>query len=677
MDPGHKAADELGAPVEPERPIVLEDCLEKHREGVPRPDQYNETPQSEAHTDVDSPPDLQTNAKVGSRISPGVPSGDTPGAADVHISDIPEQNTKENGETEFGSNAAGPSAAQSTDNSAHEVETVKSAENSVALSDLEVQSASDSRPTIEGNHHLLSNAADASTQANQASGSVDNAVDYVQPIEVQTSAAIESNFGQSIDHPEIVTDAGPVPLRPDGLELPLIAARPASRTSNRSRVQQEYRLKAVELPHFSGSTSSDRGYPGQSNTKKIKIITQNENGPCPLLSLCNVMILRGDMELNYDAGWVTYEHLVTLLGEYLFSHSPTFDPHLAKRRKMTEEQLASFAQNLNDVMDLMPSLQTGLDVNVRFDSPYSFETTPSLLVFDIFSIALCHGWTVDHQDDETYRIVVRDLGSYNRVVESIIAGDVAEVELAADAKKRAESGGGPLTDEEIEVRRKWERAVHEGMVAKDFLHTTASQLTIHGLSLLTETLPANSYSVIFRNNHFSVVWKRSHNEPLLTLVTDQGFLEAPGVVWETLDNVEGDSMFLDGFGRVYAPDRDERPAADVVGQKAASAGIVGDYPELLAQPDEDRTADDDFALALSLQDEENARHQEYLQRQQREQQYTSHQTRGQGDPIPPWHQHPTDHRARQQQQERDLQQQRHQQSQRMERKRSEDNCSLM
>jgi hypothetical protein len=33
---------------------------------------------------------------------------------------------------------------------------------------------------------------------------------------------------------------------------------------------------------------------------------------------------------------------------------------------------------------------------------------------------------------------------------------------------------------------------------------------------------------------------------LFQLVTDQGFLHEPRVVWETLSNIEGDGLFVDG-----------------------------------------------------------------------------------------------------------------------------------
>lgn len=36
---------------------------------------------------------------------------------------------------------------------------------------------------------------------------------------------------------------------------------------------------------------------------------------------------------------------------------------------------------------------------------------------------------------------------------------------------------------------------------------------------------------------------------LFTLVTDQGFLSKPNIVWETLSSVQGDSHFTDGSFR--------------------------------------------------------------------------------------------------------------------------------
>ena len=47
------------------------------------------------------------------------------------------------------------------------------------------------------------------------------------------------------------------------------------------------------------------------------------------------------------------------------------------------------------VIDLLPRLPFGLDVNVKFDHVRKFEFTPSITIFDLFGIALLHGWLVD------------------------------------------------------------------------------------------------------------------------------------------------------------------------------------------------------------------------------------------------------------------------------------------
>ena len=50
-------------------------------------------------------------------------------------------------------------------------------------------------------------------------------------------------------------------------------------------------------------------------------------------------------------------------------------------------------------------------------------------------------------------------------------------------------------------------------------------------------------AVFFRNNHFSAMVKEGGS--LYLLVTDLGFLDQEDVVWETLDSVQGDTVFVD------------------------------------------------------------------------------------------------------------------------------------
>ena len=104
-----------------------------------------------------------------------------------------------------------------------------------------------------------------------------------------------------------------------------------------------------------------------------------------------------------------------------------------------------------DILDLIPSLVKGLDINLKFDSPFSFDACPATDLFNLFDVKLCHGWTVDPQDKETYRVVVKEKGSFNQVQEALVAGDIAG-SMATDFEQLS-----------LEDKRAKEKALHEGM----------------------------------------------------------------------------------------------------------------------------------------------------------------------------------------------------------------------
>ena len=58
------------------------------------------------------------------------------------------------------------------------------------------------------------------------------------------------------------------------------------------------------------------------NKQKLPIITQNANGPCPMLAIANVLLLRGKMTLEEGAEIVSSEQLLEYLGKnYFFTYS--------------------------------------------------------------------------------------------------------------------------------------------------------------------------------------------------------------------------------------------------------------------------------------------------------------------------------------------------------------------
>ena len=150
----------------------------------------------------------------------------------------------------------------------------------------------------------------------------------------------------------------------------------------------------------------------------LPILMQNENGPCPLLALSNVLILRGSIYIHPDINEVSFDDLTSRIAEYLLDANPLPDGgHLELR--------ANLQRNLTDGMALFPKLNRGLDVNVRFGKfeweglTPGFEYSEDLVIFDLLNVRLLHGWLVDPQDGETARVVSHL--SYNQCVEKACA----------------------------------------------------------------------------------------------------------------------------------------------------------------------------------------------------------------------------------------------------------------
>ncbi|NXY57004.1 MINY1 hydrolase, partial [Callaeas wilsoni] len=282
--------------------------------------------------------------------------------------------------------------------------------------------------------------------------------------------------------------------------------------------------------------------------ERTPVVTQSENGPCPLLAIMNVLLLQWKASaLPPQKEVITAEELMAHLGNCILATQP---------RDTSEALQLNFQQNINDTMTVLPKLSTGLDVNVRFTGVSDFEYTPECIVFDLLNIPLYHGWLVDPQSPEQVQAVGKL--SYNQLVEKIIT-----------CKQASDSS-----------------LVSEGLVAEQFLESTASQLTFHGLCELTAQAREGELGVFFRNNHFSTMIK--HKGHLYLLVTDQGFLQEEGVVWESLHSVDGDSCFCDT----------EFHLSHALGKEGATA----------APPDhqlQQRQVDQDYMVALSLQQGQN------------------------------------------------------------------------
>ena len=56
--------------------------------------------------------------------------------------------------------------------------------------------------------------------------------------------------------------------------------------------------------------------------KKVPIVTQNQNGPCPLIAIINVLLLSGKITLDSTAEVVTSSQLMGYLGDIVLQTIP-------------------------------------------------------------------------------------------------------------------------------------------------------------------------------------------------------------------------------------------------------------------------------------------------------------------------------------------------------------------
>ncbi|TFK21464.1 hypothetical protein FA15DRAFT_79169 [Coprinopsis marcescibilis] len=351
--------------------------------------------------------------------------------------------------------------------------------------------------------------------------------------------------------------------------------------------------------------------------KPYRIITQNFNGPCSFIAICNILILRGNIAIEPpERRTVSYEFLSHLVAEYLLLCSPDVDVSAA--------------------LSIMPLTQKGMDLNPVFTSSTEFRPSGlggELKLFEQVGIRLVHGWLVDPGSQEAnalerapdYDTAVSLIAEVDHlthgkfVVEEVNGTDPAAA--SGSSSSSAPAGSSSLTKEQHDK-------IADAIAVKDFLEHSQSQLTYHGLFQLVAELEPNALVALFRNSHLSVLLKvEDENGPALyTLVTDQVFLRESSVVWERLEDIDGGwSTFVDSEFIKASP-----AGGDFAGQTAEDALKALEILEQQYESQGDHVDLHSRALAQQLQAEEDylARraHEERLNRKQGKR--TKHQESG-------------------------------------------------
>ncbi|EUD68880.1 hypothetical protein C922_00568 [Plasmodium inui San Antonio 1] len=151
--------------------------------------------------------------------------------------------------------------------------------------------------------------------------------------------------------------------------------------------------------------------------RRVPILLQNKSGPCPLLCIANILLLRNQLQIDKKIKKISQSFLESKIMHIL----------LESNKKNVTDNTAScnYRKNIIECVDILPQLKYGLDVNCKFTNIHSFEYTKGLCIFDMLNIPLYHGWVISSDDvmfysylkDYSYNVIINKIVRYNEYYE--------------------------------------------------------------------------------------------------------------------------------------------------------------------------------------------------------------------------------------------------------------------
>ncbi|KAL2810126.1 hypothetical protein BJX63DRAFT_434529 [Aspergillus granulosus] len=338
--------------------------------------------------------------------------------------------------------------------------------------------------------------------------------------------------------------------------------------------QGEKRSETYSIRHISWKDTT-------GTLRDSPMLIQNKNGPCPLLALVNALVLRAAGQSSPPPivrALRTREQIsLGLLIEALFDELTT--------RLGPDDELP----DIEALSRFLTMLHTGMNVNPRLtlesnDMPGTFLQTEDIKFYSTFGVPLVHGWIASPSTDASSAL--ERIGQYHE-----------DIQLLPFRKQELEDRvfqGAALSTEE-------ERIMGDIQAIQQFTDVdNATQLSIFGLDQLSKTLQPGSFSILFRNDHFSTIYKHPLLQTLFTLVTDAGYSNHAEVVWESLVDVTGSNAgFYAGDFRTVSHHTPQ--SSDPAGPRTSSRDASRNTASSLSAQEQ---ADADYAYALSLQYQE-------------------------------------------------------------------------
>ncbi|POS83907.1 hypothetical protein EPUL_004748 [Erysiphe pulchra] len=391
-------------------------------------------------------------------------------------------------------------------------------------------------------------------------------------------------------------------------------AAPSAFTDNRSQRKEMYDIKKIKW-----CDAKSKGI-----NKISPILIQNANGPCPLLGLVNALTLSTPAGLNTPLVETLRSREQVSLGLLL---DAVFDEITSGRHGNVTDELP----DVTELYSFLVSLHTGMNVNPKFfpkDSGCSrdlsvseeelrdissmvgfFEKTREVHLYSTFRVPLIHGW-LPQPDSPEYAALLRSAKTYEDAQNILLMQENLETKL---------SGKGLNLEEKI--------LLEDISTIRAFFDTYATQLTPFGLESIRTSLSPGDFAILFRNNHFSTLYRHPKTLKLLQLVTDIGYAKDNEVIWESLIDVTGEyTKFYSGDFRLVGDESSDPISSQ---QNCGSSRITRKTSQLLVhdsctdiQPElslsqKIEQQDRDLAMAIQLQEEEEQRHKAKLNARRR------------------------------------------------------------
>ncbi|KAF3019398.1 hypothetical protein E8E14_012391 [Neopestalotiopsis sp. 37M] len=425
------------------------------------------------------------------------------------------------------------------------------------------------------------------------------------------------------------SEAPPPPLPPRRADSPVQQA--TSSTSNAADKTETYQIKNINW--FDANASQ--------NPRRSPILIQNVNGPCPLVALVNALTLTTPADLPNTVLVETLRSREQISLNLLLE--AVFDELMSPRRTKSDAALP----DVSELYAFLKGLHTGMNVNPRYvptpelvnlhkrtsthvhpserddTVPGTFEDTRDMKLYATFSIPLIHGW-LPRNDEPAYAAFSRQATSYDEAQNLMFREEELEDKLS--------NSSAGLTEQEQQIYQ-------DILTIRSWLSSSATQLTRWGLTVITKSIQPGSFAILFRNDHFSALYRHPQTNQLFSLVTDAGFYTHDEIVWESLVDVNGErtEFFSGDFRLVGGPEQglsqnvqenwyDAESSAAQGGEWQTVRNRNGRNAQGRADPPgspmsgDHEQEDRDLALALQLQEEEDERHRNEQAARRRESQ---------------------------------------------------------